>query len=71
MGARTLMLKKLFQISAVSSSIAGRRTSASERSELTPMPALLMTASTRPNRATAAWTACRHAGSLARSATIA
>ena len=52
-GARTLMAKKLSQISAVSSSMRGRFASASGRSDDTPMPALLITASSRPKRATA------------------
>jgi hypothetical protein len=49
-GARTLMAKKRSQISGVSSAMRGRFISASGRSDETPMPALLITASIRPKR---------------------
>src|SRR3954463_12479167 len=48
----------------------GTLISASLRSELMPMPALLMTASSRPKRATAEATASRHPASFERSAMI-
>src|SRR5215831_13819842 len=67
-GARTKIAMKPSQISGVSSSIPGARASASGRTLLMPMPALLMTASIAPKRARAAAMAAAQPFAPARSA---
>src|SRR6516165_1956492 len=67
-GARTKIAMKPSQISGVSSSIPGARASASGRTLLMPMPALLMTASIAPKRARAVATAAAQPFASARSA---
>ena len=69
-GARTKIAMKPFQISGVSSSMPGARASASGRTLLMPMPALLMTASIAPKRARAAAMARSQPSASARSARI-
>lgn len=67
-GARTLIAKKRSQAAASSSSMDGRRVSASGRRLETPMPALFTSASTPPKRSTAAATPAAQPSAVERSA---